>query len=272
MSTEPSSITELYDRYFDLALGSEDYQKKGIEVLFDYHTKKQFLAALAYREFREKNRLEMCKADFSEFLKSYGKRFGWQATKLKEFVREIERAGIVSSGDQTQFKHRSFLEYFAAFHVFDNRGEIQSLNELIIETYFNDTWTNISFFYIGLRRVISQELLEGLHAYKSEGMRSDLDKLLSSRLLQAGWNSPTEQHIYGIRQAIGYAPKVKRLFHDSVVSLDSKVPEIFSDFLVLVLADLSFSSRFLSCHMDGIFRELYSASVNIAFFLGINQV
>ena len=38
----PASITELYDRFFDMALGRED-REKGIEVLFDYLMKKKFL-------------------------------------------------------------------------------------------------------------------------------------------------------------------------------------------------------------------------------------
>ena len=41
----PASVTELYDRFFDMALGRED-REKGIEVLFDYHIKKKFLAEL----------------------------------------------------------------------------------------------------------------------------------------------------------------------------------------------------------------------------------
>lgn len=53
----PASVTELYDRFFDMALGRWD-REKGIAVLFEYLIKKRFLGELAYNEFREKNRLE----------------------------------------------------------------------------------------------------------------------------------------------------------------------------------------------------------------------
>ena len=40
----PASVTELYDRFFDLVLGRED-RSKGIEVLFEYFVKKRFLSS-----------------------------------------------------------------------------------------------------------------------------------------------------------------------------------------------------------------------------------
>lgn len=46
----PASVTELYERYFDLALGRED-PDKGIEVLFDYLVKRRLLATLACEKF-----------------------------------------------------------------------------------------------------------------------------------------------------------------------------------------------------------------------------
>ena len=49
----PASVTELYDRFFDMALGRWD-RDKGIAVLFEYLIKKRFLGELAYCEFREK--------------------------------------------------------------------------------------------------------------------------------------------------------------------------------------------------------------------------
>jgi len=46
----PASVTELYDRFYDLMLGRWD-REKGIEVLFEYFVKKSFLAELAFMEF-----------------------------------------------------------------------------------------------------------------------------------------------------------------------------------------------------------------------------
>ena len=127
----PASVTELYDRFFDMALGRED-KEKGIEVLFDYLIKKKFLGALAYNEFLNKNKLEIAGEDLQHFLDSYAAQYGWSSERLHGFVQEIERTGILDQRDKVNFKHRSFLDYFAAFYIYENRGDIGNLNDLIV--------------------------------------------------------------------------------------------------------------------------------------------
>ena len=207
-------MTELYDRFFDMILGRED-REKGIQVLFDYLVKKRFLAELAYSEFREKNRLEIPRADFDAFLNSYADQYGLSVEELTNFVREIDRASILNQREDVKFRHRSFLDYFAAFYVYENREYIPTLNDLIVETYFDDIWSEVSFFYIGLQRRINQNLLEKFYSFEGKELTSEMDKLLSGRLLQAGWHSPTQQHVFGIENAIRYAPRVQRNFKKS---------------------------------------------------------
>lgn len=255
----PASVTELYDRFFDMALGREDYQERGITVLFDYVIKKKFLGALAYNVFVKNNTLEITDQDFRAFLTSYASQYGWSAKTLDDFTLEIERAGILDQREKVHFKHRSFLDYFAAFHIYENRGDIADLNKLIVETYFDDIWSEISFFYIGLRREISRELLETIYSYKDDGFTIDLYKLLSGRLLQAGWHSTSEQHEYGIRQAIRYALEIQKRLENMIISAESNIPKILSDFLTLILAEWSFNSGFLESHVKSILRELIDA-------------
>ena len=177
----PASVTELYDRFFDMALGRRD-KKKGVEVLFEYLVKKRFLGDLAYCEFWKKNRLEIPSEDFNRFLDSYAEQYGWNVKDLDGFVQEIERAGILNQKEEVNFRHRSFLDYFAAFYVYDNREDIPNLNSLIANTYFDSIWSEISFFYIGLRREISQDLLDNIYSYEKETSTANLDKFLRSRL------------------------------------------------------------------------------------------
>ena len=191
----PASVTELYDRFFDMVLGRED-RKKGIEILFDYLIKKKFLAALAYCEFRDKHRLTIPREDFERFLSSYCVQYKWSPKKLNDFIREIERAGILDAHVEVIFKHRSFLDYFAAFYIHENREAITNLNDVIVDTYFDDIWGEVAFFYIGLRREINQIILEKIYSYSGEKLAAessvqfppadDLCKLLGGRLLQAG--------------------------------------------------------------------------------------
>ncbi len=251
----PASVTELYDRFFDMALGRED-RERGIDILFDYLIKKRFLSTLAFREFREKDRLALPREEFEQFLNSYSNQYEWSTETFKGFVREIERAGILNGQTEVIFKHRSFLDYFAAFHIHENRGEISNLNELIVDTYFNSIWSEVAFFYVGLRREINQVLLEKIYSHADEELTSDVNKLLSGRLLQAGWHSPPQQLVYGIENAIRYIPQICKKFRKLIASADANIPGIIPDFIALSLCDLSFNSAFLERHAKIILEHL----------------
>ena len=264
----PASVTELYDRFFDMALGREDMEK-GIKSLFDYLVKKRFLGALAYCEFQEKNRLEIPRKDFDTFTESYANQYGWYSENLKSFVEEIERTGILELRAEVNFKHRSFLDYFAAFYIHENREDIDDLNGLITNIYFDDIWSEIAFFYIGLRREISQDLLERIYGYSSNEVSVDLLKLLGGRLLQAGWYSPAQQYIFGIKKAISYAPLVQKNFQKIIDSSDSQIPDILCDFITLTLSDLSFNSGFLERHIKELLKQLMDSEVSNNIYMAI---
>lgn len=158
--------------------------------------------------------------------------------------------------DKVNFKHRSFLDYFVAFHIYENREELPSLNELITHLYFHSIWGEVAFFYIGLRREISQELLSNIHSYENDSTTAQIDKFLSGRLLQAGWHSPAQLQVNGIEHAIAQVPYVREVFQEIITSSKSKIPAIMSDFIVLNFADLSFNSGFLERHVKGILNQL----------------
>ena len=267
----PASVTELYDRFFDMALGRGD-EEKGIKVLFEYLIKKKFLGELAYREFWNKNRLEIPDEDFKHFLDFYAHQYGWSTEDFNGFVQEIERAGILDRREKVNFKHRSFLDYFAAFYIYENRGDIQDLNDLIVRTYFDSLWSEVSFFYIGLRREINQDLLDRIYSYKNdknETLSVILDKLLSGRLLQAGWHSPTQMHIDGIKNAINHAPRFHEIFQKIIASSSSDIPNIISDFVVLSFADLSFNSTFLERHIKTILKQLVTSNSHDDIYMAV---
>ena len=264
----PASVTELYDRFFDIALGRDD-RKKEIEVLFDYLIKKKFLGTLAYREFWGKNRLVVPNEDFEQFLNSYAGQYQWSPETLKDFVREIERTGIIDRRAGVVFKHRSFLDYFVAFYIHENREDIENLNDVIVDTYFDDIWGETAFFYIGLRRVVSQILLEKIYSYAAEGLNSHICKLMGVRLLQAGWHSPPEQHVYGIKNAIRYAPSVREKFREMIAASGSNISNIVSDFIVLTFGEFAFGSAFLETHVKGLFNKLVDSKSQDDIYMAV---
>lgn len=253
----PASVTELYDRFHDLMLGRWD-KEKGLPVLFEYFIKRSFLSELAFREFFQKARLEIPQKEFTEFFDEYASRYGWDKVKLERFIKEIGRAGILDVKETVLFRHRSFLDYFTARYVFDKRAEFKGLNSFIARVYFDDTWGEVAFFYVGLAREITDALIETILGAEGEDLSTNVDKFLTGRLLQAGWNSPTKTKRHGIEKAVRFAPVIRQQFLDVAEKSKVKVPRIFADFLVLTLGDLAFGSGFLFREAKSLFDELSS--------------
>lgn len=253
----PASVTELYDRFFDLMLGRWD-KEKGLDILFEYFRKRSFLAELAFKEFYEKERLEISKEEFKEFLDSYVNQYNMSTEESKIYIKEIERAGIFNINGEVQFKHRSFLDYFIARYIFDKRAEFKNLNDFIVRTYFNDIWGEVAFFYVGLMREASPEIIEKLFAFEGKEMSIQVEKFLIGRLLQAGWNSLSKTKYNGIERAITYGPLIRDKLLKVAEKTRPKIPRIYADFFVLFLSELSFGSRFLSKQAKDLLEKLSS--------------
>ncbi len=251
----PASLSELYDRFSDIALGKYD-KEKGIEVLFEYRLKKRFLAELALKELLEKERLGIPTEEFVEFTRNYANLYGWDKDALKGFVEEIERAGILDLKEEVVFQHRSFLDYFAAFRIYDKWEDFANLEDFIAQIYFDDFWGDVALFYIGLRGDIRIELLNKVFEFQREGIITNIEKFLSGRLLQAAWHSPTEIKYLGLEKALTFAPVVRERFSSLVEKNKTPIPRIFSDVFVMTLSDLSFGSTFLLKEAERLFDTL----------------
>jgi hypothetical protein len=240
----PASVTELYDRFIDVVLGRED-KKKGIEVLFEYRVKKRFLADLAFNAFLCRGRLEVPQAEFDEFTANYVKEYGLEQGSLSTFLTEIERAGILSLGDTVKFSHRSFMDFFAAFHIFQTRDDIDDLNSFLRTIYFDDSWGDTAFFFVGLKSDITESLLRTILEYDDESLNAKVSKFGTGRLLQAGWHSASSVKLYGISTALRFAPEIRDDFLQLTASHRDKVPGIVADFFIMMLSDEAFRSGFL---------------------------
>lgn len=240
----PASVTELYARYIDLIFGRWD-RNKGLEVLFDFHTKRLFLSELAYEQFFLKNRISIEFTEYHEFMQRYCERFGWEFEKFNDFISEINRLGLLSVKGSVIFQHRSFLDYFVATYFHEKKDTIPDINAKIIDLYFGDLWTDVTFFYIGHARAISDQQIDLLHAYPENKLSVKLDKFVSGRLLQAGWHSETKTKLKGIEKALGMLPNLRTELRTIVSNHDKKVPSAFVDFFLMFPANFSLSSTFL---------------------------
>jgi len=255
----PASITELYDRFVDIALGRYD-REKGIEIFFEYIIKKRFLSQLAFKEFFEKKRTEIPEKEFNDFLTSYAHLYGWDEEKLKEFIREIERAGILDFKETILFRHRSFLEYFGAFYIYDNQREFENLEDFLTQIYFEDFWGEVTFFYIGLDRRVSLSLLNRIFDFPKKGLKEYIDKFLCGRLLQAGWLSPAIVRHQGIKKVISLAPTIRQEFLKLRDLTEVTFPRIISDIFVMALSEISLVSGILMKEEKKVFEVLLEAT------------
>jgi hypothetical protein len=252
----PASITELYDQFSDIVLGRYDVER-GIMVIFEYLIKKRFLAALAFEEFLEKERLEMPQKEFIDFVKKYAKLYKWDEVLLKKFVLEIERAGILNLTEKAvSFRHGSFLDYFGAHYIWDNREKFENLEDFIVKIYFDDSWEDVAFFYIGLQRKIDSSLLIKLFEFDEENLRTYVDKFLIGKLLQAGWHSTADTLYEGIQKAIIYAPVIREESAKILKKNEKTFPKICLDILVMLLSDHSLGSRILFRGEGDVFNNL----------------
>ena len=242
----PASLAEVFDQFTDLALGRLDISR-GIESVFVYIVKKTFLAELAWAEFGQKERLRIPREDFDAFVEKYMGIYSWDRDKFEQFISEIERAGILRIGDELVFfRHRSFLDYFMALRVSEHREEIHDLDNEIVNLYFNDFWTDVAFFYIGIRRRITQAIVDGISNYCGEAFETEILKVLIGRLLQAGWNTPTEIKKQAIRVGVTNFEPIHSHLVKLLESQEKRVPLIMADLFVLALSQYSFFSRTLS--------------------------
>ncbi|MFX0133500.1 MAG: NACHT domain-containing protein [Candidatus Hodarchaeota archaeon] len=240
----PASITELYERFTEIILGRYD-KEKGIEVLFDYVIKKRFLSEFTYEEFFQKERLEVPLNSFNGFLIKYSKRYRWRKSQLRDFLREIDRAGIIEIKDKIIFLHRSFLDYFIAYYIFQNRERIKDLNNKIAKLHFSGIWEDVAFFYIGLKREINDEILDEIFANEEDEFSVYINKFLVGKLLQAGWHSTTNTKQNGMKRALEQFPYIRKKFLEIAETVKARVPHIIIDLLIIVLTEFSFSSAFL---------------------------
>lgn len=152
----PLTMTELYQKYMELALGRWD-AKKGLQYQQQFETLENVLMDLA--AYMLENELEMINSGEVEdrFRKYLSERnLKVEAEQLVE--RAVKRADILaksSDGHTVWFKHRSFAEFLYAKWL-SKRGKLEP-SVRAFELY----WANTYFFGLGLQKD-APELLEAL--------------------------------------------------------------------------------------------------------------
>lgn len=239
----PSSVTELYERFFDYTLGRHD-PDKGIEVVYEYHIKKVFLSELAYERFFERDKLEIDRDVYEEFADRFVVKYGINDKAL--FLSEIERSNVLRLSHIVEYGHRSFLDYFVAQNIVASSLESSDLLRLLVETYFSRTWTEVAFFYFGVHRRVEEKVIRTIFSFPGDDFSNRIMKLLAGRLLQAGWMSPVAVKDYAVAKSIEFAPGVRTDLLKAMTDEDPNVPSILGDIYLLIIGGMSFGSSWLT--------------------------
>ena len=268
----PASLADLYNRYFEMVLGKWDFRDKGIELLFQYETKLHFLAELAWTEFTNKSKVERTKNEFDEFVENYIKKFGFESSWIKKFVSEIERAGLIETKDMVSFKHRSFLDYFAALYIFNHQDEFKDVEELVTKLYFSDLWSDVSFYFIGIRRSINKKLLESIMGYEGKDFGTSISKYTIGRLLQAGWLSTMEMKYSGLQLGLSHLIPIRDKLEESFYKTKPSPGMIFADFLPIITAEWTMGSVTLIGALQRLYVEVSKQRTKEGFWKRIATI
>ncbi len=250
----PASVTELYDRFFDYALGRHD-REKGIEGLFGYQIKRKFLGEVARRAFFEEDRLTIEADRFEEMAREFSVEQG--LSDPDQFFEEVERSNVVKRvGDYCEFAHRSFLDYFVASDLHRSSPDTTELLRRLVDLYFNPRWTEVTFFYVGIKRDADPALLEAIFDRPDGSLPVSVMKLLAGRLLQAGWLAKLEVRERATERAIEMAPTTRDVMLDALSRGADRPADVLGDALLLMIGKMSFGSTMLKPSNDRVLDRL----------------
>ena len=257
----PASISELYSRYINIALGEKD-SIKGIEVLFEYRIKKNFLIDVSYNLFFTKDRVIIDYHEFVDFTVKYVTQHK-HISSAENFINEIKRSSLlIFSDDKVFFLHKSFLDYFTAEYFSLNRDDLSDSGKFedIYSLFYSNYWEDVLLFFFGIKTKITKSAIEKIirigneKIIKSDSIMLRINLFMLGKLMQYAWDSSSEAKSIAINNAMSVVLDTR----NSVATLlkeqskISNLPAIIYDTATLHLFDLSYSSNFLRNEIQSI--------------------
>ncbi len=145
----PSTMTELYSKYCELALGRWD-MSKGLTSQTEYDTLHKITNMLS-QYFMENNLIEIGLNEVREIIDNYLKErnINLEVTKIYNKLINCKEIFIVDETDRKiKFRHRTFMEFNFAQCIKNSYKPEWKISKIIFSSY----WSNAFFFYMGLLR------------------------------------------------------------------------------------------------------------------------
>ncbi len=256
----PSNITELYNKYTELALGRWDVEK-GLESQKEYEASDNILMIIA-KYFIDNDLRSISSHEAKEMFKDYLKERNFDIDPEYLFNRIVERSGILIEEPRTLtvfFKHRTFVEFLYAKKC--NKGKEDAL--IIDSRVYDVYWQNVFFYYIGIQKdcpVLLKEIID--LAPKNEGERW-LRLVNLPNYLLAGFASPyvvITEHLYKTFEE-------SAILYDDIVNQKIKsplavIPEIKLLWLMTMIIRDSYSYEFFKNAIEDVWLQIEDRDID----------
>jgi NACHT domain len=237
----PSTLPELYRKYFELALGRWDVDR-GLQSEKEYEALDAVLMNIA--DFVMENQLDIISyPEAVEFFSSYlgDRNLGLTANHLIDLAAKRCPILRISTEKNTfAFKHRTFAEFLFAKKVHEQRShKFPSMH--LAEKAFTPYWVNTLYFYVGLQPDCPDLLKEIIELDPGNETAAWIKTFYLADMLLAAYTTPYNVITEGVKTAALHATELyfKIISGESLWGLD-ELPEIH----ILGLLQYFFKQRY----------------------------
>lgn len=143
----PANLTELFEKYTELALGRWD-MGKDLASQIDWKKKHLVMRKIGW-DMLETYNTEIDDRQIKEYITRLSTERGLTIDVNLFFKEMVERAGLLLKNidGNFEFKHRAFMDYFAG-------GELNSKSDavqFVVDNFPNPWWSRVIFFACGLQ-------------------------------------------------------------------------------------------------------------------------
>lgn len=239
----PSTLTELYQKYTELALGRWDVSK-GFKSTKEYEIATKVITELAnYMMLNSINEIAYSelKERINHYLESRNLLQVVSSGSVLDFIEK--RCDILffnSNKSTAAFKHRSFLEFFYAKAMAENN------NIAISDDIFNPYWSSSYFFLIGLKKDCDELLQSIIDTCPVEDKLRFLKIINLGNYLMAGYLTPY----------VTVSSGIKKVFIETSYFINDLLEGKMNNALV----------NFSEMQILSLFREIIYSSYSFNFF------
>lgn len=238
----PATIADIYENFNHLLLGKATASSRieFIDISFTQRILSLYAFELLHRENHVPHTISEFHKHFKEYFAKKESRLG--SEELEKLLNHIAtNSGIleVKDGKYVQFKHNSFLEYYAAQEYFKYNRNDKSEQELV-DNFFKDIWQNTSIFYGGMSKDMPEFLKKIIGKISQASLISDVFSAVNGigYLLQALYQTDNNLRKEAIEQAI--ETNIESLHFLKKLAQDQQVLFKNHNLPILTLMNMSF--------------------------------